>query len=143
MAPCRIYVGQVPAWLLVEKKARGFFDKYGEVTALDIHKDPRDTQAPGFCFVTFADTEAATHATVALQEERARNESQMVARIALARGPARIVTKEENGVDFADKFMHASQKLQLSQATQDDDDDEFFFQSLSQRSSQGAGRRFS
>ncbi|KAH9115791.1 hypothetical protein AeMF1_010236 [Aphanomyces euteiches] len=136
---CRVHVGQIPPWLLVEQKARDYFDKYGRVTAIDIHRDPRDTQACGFCYVTYASPEEATKAVASLQEELAKNESQLEAHVAFTRGAvdAKNLVSEET----TDKLAYVSQR-QPSQMTEEDEDDRLLF-SLSQRSSQGMSMRHS
>ncbi|RHY09189.1 hypothetical protein DYB36_004038 [Aphanomyces astaci] len=142
MTSRRVYVGHVPAWLLAEKKAQDFFAKYGQVTALDIHRDPRDTQATGFCYVTFATVEDATLAETQMQQEYAAKESQMVARIAFARGLPHV--EKEVPTNLTDKLVHVSQKHPSQSQTnynEDDDDDLLFFSQLSQRSSQHVGSR--
>ncbi|ETW09891.1 hypothetical protein H310_00334 [Aphanomyces invadans] len=134
----RLFVGHVPAWLLAEKKAQEYFAKYGAVVSLDVNRDLRDLQATGFCYVTFATPDEATFAATQMQQDYEAKESQMVARVAFARGPPHVEVPK----NLTDKLVHASQKhpSQSQQIADEDDEDLLFFSQLSQRSSQHSRR---
>jgi RNA recognition motif-containing protein len=138
----RVYVGQVPAWLLAEKAASEYFGKFGEICSVDIHRDPMDTEAKGFCFVTYRSKDAAE---LAIEQINIQNGStnidissdNMFARVALVTCQ---IQKEAPTTPVNSFLSMNTPSNRFSQMEEEDEDDIFLF-NLSQRSAGHSQRR--
>ncbi|OQR99287.1 hypothetical protein ACHHYP_07114 [Achlya hypogyna] len=128
----RVYVGEVPAWLLTEDSMKSHFSSYGTVLSAVAYRDPMAFDANGFGYLEFPTRDAADAAVAAINKACGnRNEddtSTMFARTAFARGPPKLP-------EAAPTFQTKVTSQRFSQFDTENDEDEDFLLSFSQRAS--------
>ncbi|OQR96557.1 hypothetical protein THRCLA_07252 [Thraustotheca clavata] len=128
----RVYVGQVPSWLLNEQALLSHFNKYGNVSKVVVHRDLMSYDAPGFGFLEFSSKDIALKAMEEINKECGnigdKDTTMMFARMAMERGVPKV--RE----DYSKTFQNTIVSQRFSQAVDEEDEDEQFLHTLSQRS---------
>ncbi|KDO33066.1 hypothetical protein SPRG_01881 [Saprolegnia parasitica CBS 223.65] len=134
IATHRVYVGEMPAWLLNESAMMRHFGTYGLVVSVSFEHDPMSFDAKGFGFLEFATRQIAEDAVAAINKasgiQGEDDTTAMFARMAFARGQLLL---PESAL-AAPQFHHTVTSQRFSQMPDEEDEDEMFLRGFSQRS---------